>query len=636
MDRSLSIRNIQANQAVRSRFGESVYHSAVKRLRRLAHTLAIALSIVGGAASLAAQPPAPAPTQGSAADTSVPRTLADLPADPRAVAQTAQADFERFRRLNLPRYRGRIPRGQSCPEPVGLNWCYWYDETNTMPPEPDTIARMRDRLLRTLDSLGTAEPGDNWISGQRVRYLIEANRPAQALTVARACRTVGWWCEALAGLSLHEMGRYADAEATFERVLAAMPERERCEWRDLTPYLDDDTRRVYIRTRCGTPERAAYEARVWWFARTRYGLAGNDSRTEHFSRLTYALIMREAAGAYARGFDEAERELLIRFGWPRQWATEGMAPGGRPMMTGNDDPSLRVSVIGAEPTPAHRFIPPANVLASPAASDSTEWAVQRPPVVARYHPKYASTLLMLEHQQGLFRRGDTALVVLAYDVSKVPGLAGQRLDGALVLTPGTTPAGQATIRQDIPSRGTLTVRAPWGPLLMSAEIAADSASTLVRARYGIRPPFAVGARVSLSDLVFFRPYGADPTSAEEVLPHLLATQRVRASEKVGIYWEAYNTNPAGEAMTISLVVAPDDEEPEGRASRTVRALRLGRGAQSVSLSVQDRSARGARLTPRSVEVDLSSLRPGDYLVQLEIDVAGQYTVRADRRITVIP
>ncbi|MDQ8147573.1 MAG: hypothetical protein P3A32_08290 [Gemmatimonadota bacterium] len=579
-----------------------------------------------------AQPPAP--IAGAAATTTAAEAAA--PQDPRALAQQAQADFERVRRLNLPRYRGKVPTGRACPEPVGLNWCYWYDETNSMPPEPDTIARMRDRLLRTLDSLGTLEPGDNWISGQRVRYEVEANRPAKALEVARACRTVGWWCEALAGLSLHEMGRYADAEATFERVLASMSERDRCEWRDLTPYLDEDTRRVYIRTRCGTPERAAYEARVWWFARTRYGMPGNDSRTEHFSRLTYAFIMRDAASAYARGFDEAERELLVRFGWPRQWATEGVAPGGRPMFTGADDPSLRVNVIGAEPTPAHRFIPPANVLTSPAASDSTEWAVQRPPVVARYHPKYASKLLMLEHQQGLFRRGDTALVVLAYDVSKVPGLAGQRLDGALVLTPGTTPAGQSTIRRDIPARGTLTVRAPWGPLLMSAEIAADSASTLVRARYGVRPPFAVGARVSLSDLVFFRPFGADPTTVEEVLPHLLATQKVRAREKVGIYWEAYNTNPAGEPMTISLVVAPDDTEPEGRASRAARALRLGRGADPVSLSVQDRSARGVRVTPRSVEVDLASLRPGDYLVQLEIDVAGQYTVRADRRITVIP
>ena len=606
-----------------------VYHSIVTHLRPIVPLFGLACVVLS---SLARPLDAQSPAGANAADTAI----AAVPADPRTVAQRAQSDFERFRRLNLPRYRGSIPSGRSCPEPVGLNWCYWYDETNSMPPEPDTIARMRDRLIRTLDSLGTLEPGDNWISGQRVRYEVEANRPAKALEVARACRTVGWWCDALAGLALHEMGRYADAEATFERVLAAMPERDRCEWRDLTPYLDEDTRRVYIRTRCGTPERAAYEARVWWFARTRYGMPGNDSRTEHFSRLTYALIMREAASAYARGFDEAERELLVRFGWPRQWATEGFAPGGRPIFSGADDPSLRVNVIGAEPTPAHRFIPPANVLTSPAASDSTEWAVQRPPVVARYHPKYASKLLMLEHQQGLFRRGDTALVVLAYDVTKVPGLAGQRLDGALILTPGTTPAGQSTIRRDIPARGTLTVRAPWGPLLMSAEIAADSASTLVRARYGVRPPFAVGARVSLSDLVFFRPYGADPTTVEEVLPHLLATQKVRAREKVGIYWEAYNTNPAGEPLTISLVVAPDDTEPEGRASRAARTLRLGRATEPVSLSVQDRSVRGARTTPRSVEVDLSSLRPGDYLVQLEIDVAGQYTVRADRRITVIP
>ncbi|MFM8301495.1 MAG: hypothetical protein ACKN99_03060, partial [Gemmatimonadota bacterium] len=379
---------------------------------------------------------------------------------------------------------------------------------------------------------------------------------------------------------------------------------------------------------------------VWWFARTRYGMAGNDSRTEHFSRLTYAMIMRDAMSAYGRGFDEAERELMIRFGWPRQWATEGLqaAPPGGMMMGGMnapDDPSMRVSVIGAEPVPAHRFIPPSNVLTSPAASDSIDWAVQLPPVIARYHPPYAKHLLMLEHQQGLFRRGDTALVVLAYDVSKVERLKGQRIDGALVLTPGTTPAGQSTIARDIPAKGTLTVRAPWGPLLMSAEIGSDSAATLVRARYGIRPPFAIGARVSLSDLLFFTPYGADPSTVDEVLPHAIATQKVRADRKLGIYWEAYNTNPAGEPMTISLVVAPETTEERGGVARASRALRLSRSTTPVSLSVQDRSALGKRTSPRSVEVDLSGLKPGDYLVQLEIDVAGQYTVRADRRLTVI-
>jgi hypothetical protein len=262
--------------------------------------------------------------------------------------------------------------------------------------------------------------------------------------------------------------------------------------------------------------------------------------------------------------------------------------------------------------------------------------VQLPPVVARYHPIYASRLLMLEHQQGLFRRGDTAVIVLAYDVSKVRGIAGARLDGALVVTPGTTPRGTSTVIRGVPAKGTMTVRAPWGPLLMSAEIAADSASTLVRARYGIRPPFAIGARVSLSDLVFYTPYDGFPTSVEEVLPHLIPTQKVRADQKIGVYWEAYNTNPAGEKMTISLVVAPDDDEEPGRMTRAARALRLARGTSPVSLTIEDQSARGARTSPRAVQLDISTLKPGDYLVQLEVDVAGQYVIRADRRITVVP
>ena len=188
----------------------------------------------------------------------------------------------------------------------------------------------------------------------------------------------------------------------------------------------------------------------------------------------------------------------------------------------------------------------------------------------------------------------------------------------------------------LPGEYVLTVKAPWGPLLMSAEIENDSSSTLVRARYGIRPPFAIGARVSLSDLVFYKPYGSFPTSVEEMLPHALATQKVRANEPLGVYWEAYNTNPAGEKMTISLVVAPDDDKEPGRMTRAARALRLSRGTSPVSVTMEDMSLRGARTSPRAVHLDISTLTPGDYLVQLEVDVAGQYVIRADRRITVVP
>jgi hypothetical protein len=34
-------------------------------------------------------------------------------------------------------------------------------------------------------------------------------------------------------------------------------------------------------------------------------------------------------------------------------------------------------------------------------------------------------------------------------------------------------------------------------------------------------------------------------------------------------------------------------------------------------------------------VDISTLRPGTYLVQLDVQVAGQYAIRADRQIVVV-
>ena len=591
------------------------YHAPVTLSRRTLFAAFVSAALLTPATDLRAQ------------DTTI--YARPLREDPREAGIRAQAEFEKFRRMNLPRFDGRRPR--DCQERVG-RFCYWYDEKQMeLSKEEPQVAQARERLIALLDSIGRLQPGDNWVNGQRVRYLLESGRSADALEVGRSCTSSGWWCDAITGLALHELRRYAEAEASFGKVLAAMGTRDRCTWRDLTPYLDDDTRRQYNRHSCGEPEREAFEARVWWFARTRYGLDGNDSRTEHFARLTYVELLRNAPSAHMFGFDESERELLIRFGWPRGWAQDGsvrVEPGEGPR-----EPWQRVNVISEEAVPAYRFIPPSEVLNSPATSDSTDWAVQLPPVVARYHPAYASHLLMLEHQEALFRRGDTALVVLAYDVSKVPGIEGAKLDGALVLTPGQAPAARATVRKDVPARGTLTARAPWGPLLMSAEIEAESASTLVRARYGIRPPYAMGARVSLSDLLFYAPYGEFPTTVEEVLPHALPTQKVRSGQPLGVYWEAYNTNPAGERMKINLTVVPETEE-SGFLARTSRALRLSRDAQPVSVGAEDLSARGSRISPRALQLDISTLKPGDYLVQLEIDIAGQYVIRADRRIVV--
>lgn len=177
-------------------------------------------------------------------------------------------------------------------------------------------------------------------------------------------------------------------------------------------------------------------------------------------------------------------------------------------------------------------------------------------------------------------------------------------------------------------------KAPWGPLLMSAEVAAPGKHAVARARYGVRPPYAVGTRVTLSDLLFYKPYGSFPGSVEEAAPHAHSTERLRSEEKLGVFWEAYGTDPMGERMGVSLTVVREVEE-SGFLRRQAKALKLVREATPVSVSVQDMSARGAGFSPRSLELDISTLKKGSYIVQLEIDVAGQYVIRNDHRIEIV-
>jgi hypothetical protein len=292
------------------------------------------------------------------------------------------------------------------------------------------------------------------------------------------------------------------------------------------------------------------------------------------------------------------------------------------------------SVVGHEAVPAYRYVPPGFVLNNPSISDSSAWRLQLPPVIARYAPPYAKALKPLEHQKAMFRRGDSAIVVMAYDSRTMRELDSARINAALVITPTDKPRNYEAIVRNARSVGVLTVKAPWGPLLMSAEVAAPDRNAVARARYGLAPPLALGERVTISDLLFYKPYGSFPASVEEAAPHAVPTERLRADEKLGVYWEAYGTDPSGEKMTVSLTVAKESEEL-GFIDRRARALNLRREKTPVVITVTDQSARGSRVSPRALEVDISTLKKGAYIVQLEIAVAGQFVVRADHRIEII-
>jgi len=317
---------------------------------------------------------------------------------------------------------------------------------------------------------------------------------------------------------------------------------------------------------------------------------------------------------------------MLRFGISTSWA-KGPASDPRDRFS--------FSIVSHEPVPAYRYIPAGFVLNNPAISDSADWRLQLPPVMGRYAPPYAKIFKPLEHQKAMFRRGDTALVVVSYDAQALTDLQQTTVEAALTVSPGDKPREYQTRKSGGAADGILTVKAPWGPLVMSVEVAAPAKSAVARARYGMSPPYAVGTRMSLSDLLFYKPYGTFPKNAEEAIPHALPTERVLASDKLGVFWEAYGTDPAGEKMQISLTVVRELVDDPGFLRRQARSLRLAREVTPVSVIVTDMSAFGARLSPRALELDISTLPKGAYIVQLEVSVAGQYVIRADHRIEII-
>ena len=540
-----------------------------------------------------------------------------------------QTRFENFRRDNLPRMSVGGGGPSRCDEQVG-RFCYWYDERQPpAPDEPSRIGEARARLVAILDSAYAAFPDDRWTSGQLVRYLTESGRLDDAVRAAERCEVGGWWCPALRGFALHAAGRHAAADSAWTRALADMDERQRCDWTDLKLMLDDALLRSYREVGCAA--RAALERRIWWLARPMLSLAGNDARSEFLSRRLYTVFVEDAPSVYMLGFDADERELLLRYGWPRAWTQQEVFVRGQ---------GRTRLITGHEPSPAPPMLPMATSVRNPALSDSLGWRGKGlPGVRARYASALARTLRPLTHQSAIFRRGDSALVVMAWDVRAERALAGAAatpgaLSAALVLTQGEE-RDATIVRAEAPGvRGTLAATTSWGPTLMSAELAARRDGVLARARYGMRATENPGARVSISDLLLFEPYDGMPRTLEEALPHASPSLVVEAGGKVGIYWETYNTNPGGEGIDVAITVAPEEEEGGGWVRRGLQALRLVKEAQPVTVGLSDVSARGRGYTPRAVVVDLATLKPGRYVMQVEITASGTIPVRGERELTV--
>src|SRR6266540_7344129 len=389
-------------------------------------------------------------------------------------ARRAQETFETTRRASLPERHSGSNGGRY--EIIG-RIRYWYEsggDEDSAPPEPPRIGQARARLLAALDVAGATLPGDEWIAGQRVRYLLEDSQPRLAARVVEHCRAVRSWCEALGGLVHHVGGNFTAAESLFSAALADMPEDERCRWSDIAPLLDDELATRYRRLDCAS--RAAFENRWWWLAQPLYSIARNDRRTEHFARQTMVRIEQGRRTTFGLYWASDLRDVLLRYGWPTWWTRE---PPVSPMV--QSEPNI----TGHDPSPAFQFTPGARAYDDPGHTRPEDWSPDPPQGRERYAPEYAKAFEYLDHQVGVFRRGDSCVVVAAYDLSKDTALADQPARAALVLTRSEREVVVRDHETRLDRPDVLVATAPCGRQVLSLEVVAPVRRGVARARYGL-------------------------------------------------------------------------------------------------------------------------------------------------------
>ena len=531
-------------------------------------------------------------------------------------ARRAQAAFEGTRRLNLPERAG----GWSgiCGTRIG-RICYWYEpgeDTDPAPPEPARIRAARAGLLSALESAAATIPGDEWIVGQRVRYLLEDSQPGAAARVAEQCRAVAWWCEALAGLVRHVTGDFAAADSTFTAALADMPADERCRWVDLAPLLEGELAERYRRLDCD--DRAAFEARWWWLAQPLYSLAGNERRTEHLARIVMTRIQEGRRTPFGYWADDL-RDMLLRYGWPTWWTRDPPAS-----VLIESDPRI----TGHDRSPSFHFTPGAHALDDPTGAKPEDWSLDAPQARERYAPPYAASFTSLAHQEALFRRGDSCLVAAATDLAADTLFA--RRDVRLALALAADEHAIVTARDSGVATGprALLAAAPCQPFVLSLEAVAPRERHVARARYGVTLRPRTLLHPAISDLLLFDPPADSlPATLDAVLPRAYGSTRVPADRTLGVFWEVYGVDPAYGAVAVSLTLAR-----QGTGFMR-RILGIGGRRHDVRLEWQD-VPRDSSVAPRALAIDLAGLAPGRYAIEVDVTPRGGRTLATRREIRI--
>jgi len=546
------------------------------------------------------------------------RTAARDSARAFAAVRTAQSRFESVRRNNLPwTWAGG---GGRCDERIG-RFCLWHTDGESKwepPPDPEPVEDARATLIARLDTAAAVVPGDPWIAGQRVRYLLEAGRGDEAVAAARACRGASdGWCDALQGYALHQRGDFAAAETAFDDALRRMPDRERARWTDISWLLEPEALRVYRRLEGA--ERADFEATFWWLADPFHMLPGNDRRSEHFARQVFDRLQYRAQGTEGISWGDDLREILTRYG----------APAGWERMRSTSPARDRDGILTRYPRGGRHFDPPPRFVEDPFAIPQDQWDLN--PTVSRsgYAPAYASPVDALEYQIATYRKADSVVVVASVRPPEDSLGVRHESDVAMVLwsdrsAPPLVLRGRAGAEPAV-----FTATVGTAPVLVSLESIARDSRRGARQRFGLAlgPPPAHG--LAASDLLLLD--GAEAASLEEAGGLAIAGRRVRPGQRIGLYWEIYGLSRADLPVAVDIRILP---ERQGLLRRA--AVRIGLAREQSPLAVRwlEAPTDAGEIHPRSVLIEVPRVPDGAYRLSVELTPRGREALRLERMLEV--
>lgn len=537
--------------------------------------------------------------------------------------------------------------------------------------------RTRARLLRVLDSAGSASPSDPWISGQRVRFHVDQVDLDRARDAAQSCMGTRWWCAALQGFVAYRANRFAEADSLFSAMREAMPEDERCVWDDWPALLPPHERRdVRDEKTCGSAGEAT--ARFWWLAQPLWRDAWNERRLEQEARrvsitLHQALAQDERFVWDARRGGDAIAEMMYRYGWPTYTAWGGRqvdVSHSQYLALEGNPPAAPYTTFEYAYGRAHTA-PSAASFRSPFESEASAWHVTRQNSLGAYivdwwpHEHFLPLRPLVDLPAGQsvqFRRQNQILEAAAMTLqasslrpaSSADVTSADSLIDLLLMSsraPGSVDSiALVTVKSGAVVRFREMIAA--APQILSMEARCQqSRCGDARWRFGVQPPPTLSTmrrgEVAISaPAILSVPNVSTPANArifdqprEDLLDLLHPTTHLAAGERrIGVYWESYGLD-AGDTVIVAIRVGLDTTL--SRMRRVGVALGVASDPSS-EVTVQWTEPNAARSTRtlagpipvqlRSVLLDLSPLKPGTYTLEVSAQRPRGTPVRAGQKI----